>query len=323
MKEQAMERPPLSKKMTVLRFRDYRLILGAALLMLGLSAALSCFMLDRGLRREYEEELSRAVLFDSSAPRGYSYIRLQYLTDSFAEHVEDADQYYFGFDLMFRPYIISIRGDLPENLMKLMEYSYADSEAEQPPAVDVRGYGEPIQSELLGYAREAYSLMWEEDQLPVTMEDLTQLVGTYYLDTVPRPYLRRHPEAVMFFMAPVLLLMTGAVFLLSYIKRLRAQLVRLAGKSGELLAADRELLTAAEYVKGSSIYLTEHFIISSSYQFEVIPYSRIRGLEMMGGYVVAVTDDESVHIVAGGRRSRHFSQRLKEELENLCGQHNV
>lgn len=175
MKEQAMERPPLSKKMTVLRFRDYRLILGAALLMLGLSAALSCFMLDRGLRGEYEEELSRAVLFDSNAPRGYSYIRLQYLTDSFAEHVEDADQYYFGFDLMFQPYIISIRGDLPE--------------------------------------------------------DLSQLVGTYYLDTVPRPYLRRHPEAVMFFMAPVLLLMTGTVFLLSYIKRLRVQSARLAGKT--------------------------------------------------------------------------------------------
>ena len=161
--------PALSRKMTMLRYMDVRLYAMVLCLILGLTAALSCFLLERAAAQNYEEELASPVLFDASEPERYSYVRLQYLTDSFVEHVKSRNRYYFGFDFMFRPYIISMKGELPENLKELMEYTYSDGLEEPPALVDVCGFGEPIQSELMGYARESYSLMWEETQIPMTM----------------------------------------------------------------------------------------------------------------------------------------------------------
>ena len=69
-----------------------------------------------------------------------------------------------------------------------MEYTYSDGLEEPPAPVDVCGFGEPIQSELMGYARESYSLMWEETQIPMTMEEMSDIVGNYYLDAVPRTF---------------------------------------------------------------------------------------------------------------------------------------
>ena len=111
--------PALSRKMTMLRYMDVRLYAMVLCLILGLTAALSGFLLERAAAQNYEEELASPVLFDASEPERYSYVRLQYLTDSFVEHVKSRNRYYFGFDFMFRPYIISMKGELPENLKEL------------------------------------------------------------------------------------------------------------------------------------------------------------------------------------------------------------
>lgn len=307
--------PSLSRRMTGLRYRDYRLVLGAALLILGLSALLAGLLLDSEVRQRYGEECKNPVLFDSGSPGEYSYVRLQYMTDRFAEHIKTEQDYYFGFDSMFRPYIISVKGGLGGELTALMEYTYGNGTEEPPPPVDVYGYAAPIGSELLGYARESYSLMWEETQLPVTMEELTQIVGKQYLDTVPRTYREQYPWTLLFYAVPGIILAAGGSFLFSYIRRLKAQAGRLAGREEELLAADRELASAGEYVKGSRIYLTEHFAISASCQFEVVPYSRISRVVCGGGLVIAVTEDERAHIVAGAGRCRGFANMLAAELE--------
>lgn len=314
LERQRKKLPPLSDRMTFLRLRDIRLGAGAALLLLGLSAALSFFMLDGLARQMYEEEQENAAVFDSSEPAGYSYIKLQYLTGSFAEHVKNEDNYYFGFDYRFTPYLISIRGGLTEELQQLIDYTYGDGSGDAPEAVNVYGYGVPIESELLGYARDSYSAMWEETRLPVTMEELSGIVGSYYLDTVPRTYLQQHPLALLFYVIPAAMLAAGALFTASYGKRIRAQKRRLSGFYEDLDAADREFASAAEYVKGSRIYLTPHFIISASYQFEIIPYRRIRRLEHSGGLLIAVTEDGYAHIVAGGR-CRRYALELKREIE--------
>ena len=185
------EMPALSRKMTMLRYTDIRLYGAVLCLVLGLAAALSGLLLERVAAQNYEEELASPVLFDISEPERYSYVRLQYLTDSFVEHVKSKNQYYFGFDFMFRPYIISMKGELPENLKDLMEYTYSDGLEKPPAPVDVCGFGEPIQSELMGYARESYSLMWEETQIPMTMEEmyLTDhfvIYASYPFEAMPR-----------------------------------------------------------------------------------------------------------------------------------------
>ena len=307
--------PSLSRKMNHLRYRDIRLLAGAVLLILGLSSALACLLLDGDLRERYREELNQPVPFQSDQPAGYSYVKLQYLTDSFAEHVKKADDYYFGFDFMFRPYIISVRGELPKELMALMEYTYGDAGAKQPPAVAVYGYGEPVVPELLGYARESYSRLWSESQIPITMEDLSEIVGGYYLDTVPRTYLEQYPRAILFYVLPFLMAAAGGIYMILYFRRLGAQRRRLSGRGGELLAADRELACTEDYAKGAGIYLTEHFVITAAYAFDVIPYTRISRVENTGGLVIIVTEDDHAHIAAGGRRTGQYLEKLNQDLK--------
>ena len=45
------------------------------------------------------------------------------------------------------------------------------------------------------------------------------------------------------------------------------------------MAADLELQCTDEAVKGSRVYLTEHFIVTSFYRFDVIPYTCIDRME--------------------------------------------
>lgn len=291
----------MSKKMGWLAYGNRKLVAGILLLIFGLSCALAGLMLDQDARRGYREERNLAVPFDPSGPGGYSYVRLQYLTDSFAEHVKSEENYFFGFDFMFRPYIISMKGHVPDNLTALIDYTYGDGLSEPPPAVDVYGYGRPIVSEMLGYAREYYSQLWEETQLPITMEDLTQIVGNHYLDTVPRTYLEQYPWSVLFYVVPALILILGGIRLFRYFRGMKAQSAGLSGRPDGLRAADLELQCTDEAVKGSRVYLTEHFIVTSFYRFDVIPYTCIDRLETSGGFVIAVTKDGYAHIVSGGR----------------------
>lgn len=314
--------PALSRKMTMLRFMDIRLYATVLCLILGLAGALSGFLLERAAEQNYEEELASPVLFDTAQPERYSYVRLQYLTDSFVEHVKSGKQYYFGFDFMFRPYIISMDGELPENLKELMEYTYSDGLEEPPAPVDVCGFGEPIQPELMGYARESYSLMWEETQIPMTMEEMSEIVGNFYLDAAPRTFLEQYPLGLLFYVVPAALLAGAAVCGILYGRRLKAQNRRLAGRMGELVQADRELASAGEYVKGMKVYLTEHFIISASYQFEAVPYARLRQAEYSSGMVIGVTEDGYAHILAAGRGGRSRGAMLADEIHRRmerCG----
>ena len=298
--------PALSRKMTMLRYMDVRLYAMVLCLILGLTAALSGFLLERAAAQNYEEELASPVLFDASEPERYSYVRLQYLTDSFVEHVKSRNRYYFGFDFMFRPYIISMKGELPENLKELMEYTYSDGLEEPPAPVDVCGFGEPIQSELMGYARESYSLM-------------SDIVGNYYLDAVPRTFLEQYPLGLLFYVVPAVLLAGAAVCGILYGRRLKAQNRRLAGRLGELAQADRELAAAGEYVKGMKVYLTEHFVISASYQFEAVPYARLKQAEYSSGMVIGITEDGFAHILAAGRKCRPLGAMLAGEINRRMG----
>ena len=60
--------PSLSRKMTMLRYLDIRLYALVLCLILGLSAALSGFFLERVAVQNYEEELAAPVLFLRQCP---------------------------------------------------------------------------------------------------------------------------------------------------------------------------------------------------------------------------------------------------------------
>ena len=171
----------------------------------------------------------------------------------------------------------------------------------------------------MGYARESYSLMWEETQIPMTMEEMSDIVGNYYLDAVPRTFLEQYPLGLLFYVVPAVLLAGAAVCGILYGRRLKAQNRRLAGRLGELAQADRELAAAGEYVKGMKVYLTEHFVISASYQFEAVPYARLKQAEYSSGMVIGITEDGFAHILAAGRKCRPLGAMLAGEINRRMG----
>ena len=84
------------------------------------------------------------------------------------------------------------------------------------------------------------------------------------------------------------------------------------------MAADLELQCTDEAVKGSRVYLTEHFIVTSFYRFDVIPYTCIDRMETSGGFVIAVTKDGYAHIVSGGMLQK--KQALEQAGTDIHGQ---
>ena len=87
-----------------------------------------------------------------------------------------------------------------------------------------------------------------------------------------------------------------------YFRRLGAQRRRLSGRGGELLAADRELACTEEYAKGAGIYLTEHFVITAAYAFDVIPYTRISSCLLYTSCIQALT---IFSVLTARQRVRH------------------
>lgn len=315
MKKQRTGQPVISGKMAALRYGNIRLVLGLLLLLFGLSGSLACFFLYVAAKNDYEESQNYGVVFDSSRPQGYSKISLQYLTGSFAEHIKTGDQFYFGFDYMFKPYVISVKGGLSPELLALMDYTSGSGEEAHPGAVTVYGYGKPLIPELLGYARESYSLMWEESQIPITMEELSGIVGDYYLDITPQSFEKRYPWSAALYIAPEALLLAGAVLLARFLRDDGHQWKQLAERAKEVEAADRELAHTEEYAAGLKLYLTEHFIISGAYRLEVVPYEAVISVERSGNYVIAVTEDQCAHILAGGKKCGALGTAMIEEIQ--------
>ena len=70
------------------------------------------------------------------------------------------------------------------------------------------------------------------------------------------------------------------------------------------------------------MYLTDHFVISASYPFEAVPYTRLRQAEYSSGMVIGVTEDGFAHILAAGPRSRPYGAMLAGEINRrmeMCG----
>ena len=62
--------------------------------------------------------------------------------------------------------------------------------------------------------------------------------------------------------------------------------------------------------------------MSASYQFEAVPYTRLRQAEYSSGMVIGVTEDGFAHILAAGPRSRPYGAMLAGEINRrmeMCG----
>ncbi len=305
----------LSEKMTKMIYFRRSLLAGALCLLLGVSSLISGFFLYALLQQEYEEQLGHPNYFDSSAATGYSTVSLQFMTDSFAEHVQEGYLLYFGFDTSLKPVIFSVEGDLPEDLQALLDYTY-DLEAEDPGLISIQGFSRPLNSEIMGFARESYSKMWDEkEQLPISAQELSSMVGEYFLDTRPSTFQKENGWAMGIFFFPLLFLASGMILLLRYRKELIRCQGRMASFTPWILQADQELSSAAPVKKGLPLYLTEHYLITAVYYFNIIPYAKISYLSENLDILMAEMEDGGNHIVIERFKCRRQYASLKEELE--------
>lgn len=305
----------LSEKMTKMIYLRRSLIIGAACLLFGLSFLFGGFFLYDLLQQEYEEQLNHPNYFDSSSPTGYSTVSLQFMTDSFAEHIQEGYLLYFGFDPTLNPVIFCVEGELPEELQALLDYTY-DLEAEDPGIVSIQGFSRPLNSEIMGFARESYSKMWDEkEQLPISAQELSSMVGEYFLDTRPSTFQKENGWAIGIFFFPLVFLAAGMILLLRYRKELIRCRARMASLTPWIIQADQELSGALPVKKGLPLYLTQHYIITSVYYFNIIPYARIRYLSENLDILMAEMEDESSHILIERFKCRRQYAGLKEELE--------
>ena len=189
---------------------------------------------------------------------------------------------------MFRPYIISMKGELPENLKELMEYTYSDGLEEPPALVDVCGFWRAYPIRAYGVCERILQPDVGGDSDSHDDGGDVRYSGKLLSGCSAQDILEQYPLGLLFYVVPAVLLAGAAVCGILYGRRLKAQNRRLAGRLGELAQADRELAAAGEYVKGMKVYLTEHFVISASYQFEAVPYARLKQAEYSSGMVIGM-----------------------------------
>lgn len=172
----------VSDKMARLIYAERQLFFGIGLLVLGISGLIGSFFLYRLMESNFHYQLEHPGYFDSYSPAGYSTVNVQYMTEYFAEHIQEKYLLYFGFDSTSKPFILCGEEELPEGLKAILDYTYGDGEDPMPDPVSVSGFCRPLDSEIMGFARDSYSTMWSEsEQIPISSDELSTMVGNYYL----------------------------------------------------------------------------------------------------------------------------------------------
>lgn len=130
-------------------------------------------------------ETSAVRLADADKVDTYAYIRVQYMTASFARYEASQNlQFYIGFDEDLNPAILCVKDqDLP-HYQPYIDWMYSSSYENGPEAVNVAGYAQKIDGELKNMALEAMEAVFGERV--VDEADFSQVFGAYYLNVGPK-----------------------------------------------------------------------------------------------------------------------------------------
>lgn len=130
-------------------------------------------------------ETSAVRLADADKVDTYAYIRVQYMTASFARYEASQNlQFYIGFDEEYNPAILCVKDqDLP-HYQPYIDWMYSSSYENEPEAVNVAGYAQKIDGELKNMALEAMEAVFGERV--VDEADFSQVFGAYYLNVGPK-----------------------------------------------------------------------------------------------------------------------------------------
>lgn len=311
------EVPEGVKRMERLRFHIGHLLAGIALVSVGIAIVISAVLLFR-----YEEMHSRVTVpaaFNPFEESGGCSVQIQFLAGPFASSQDEKQNFYWGYGPMMEPYVILFTGGLSEGCQKLLDYTYSQESDAVPEPVTIKGRAVTIDNtDIYDYALEFYHNMWQSEELD--RNSFKETLGTCYLDATERHGLKKLPwyGIILVFVCPMVFLIAGLVELKRYRMQLKREEARLSSLSeGEKLRALRQLETASELEPGSKIYLTQDYLITGNYQFDMIPYETIGALEETGNYLIAVTVDGIAHIILSSRRKRLNQDPLAVRIKGI------
>lgn len=280
-----------------LRFRIGRLLAGIACIAAG-AALIIAFSLLTWYDRIYTANTAPEP-FDAFKKSKDCSVEIQLLAGPFASTQNDELNFYWGYGDMMEPVILLFRGELPESCLALLEYTQSFDAANIPEPVTLRGHSAAIEIPYLyDYALEFYQAMWGLDSMD--LYEFKETVATCYLDTAELTWVKKIPwyAAFLVYVLPVVLLVTGIITCWRFMIQKKWEYRKLSFLSeDDLQAAVQQLAGASEFKSHSRIYLTEDYVITGNYQFDIIPYKRIAYFKETGGFLLAVTTDDKTHII--------------------------
>lgn len=130
-------------------------------------------------------ETGAVRLADAEEADTYAYIRVQYMTASFARYEASQNlQFYIGFDEDLNPAILCVKDQELSHYQPYIDWMYSSGYENGPEAVNVAGYAQKIDGELKNMALEAMETVFGERV--VDEDSFSQVFGAYYLNVGPK-----------------------------------------------------------------------------------------------------------------------------------------
>lgn len=272
-------------------------------------------------KSKFEDAKVNTELFDPyNEKMEFGQITPLYMSDEFAANYDDTIYYRFLVDEQYYSYIVAVYADQMDRYEDIIEYTYSD--VEEPESITFTGKSIEIESDLLGFAADAYNVFMGTNT--ATEDNLSDYVGFYYIDTTEQPHIN-YWATIEFLVIAIIIGMCyfNSIF---YIKKaLKRRKETLATYSENLLEeVDKEINKEdTVYIKSQRLFITKNYIVSSYCGFDIIPLSNINHVygaykgnnRIVGNSLVTIveTQDGAQHEIICMKNARKFD-KLKDLL---------
>jgi hypothetical protein len=280
-------------------------------------------------KRIINQSINTLKVFDTNEDT-MEYRRLTpiYLSEAFAANFDDTILSSFAIDENLNSYIISYKADDIDKYQDLIDYTYDEAINTTPAQVTFEGIPQPIDDMMKELAIDGYKVFWGTDTFDEF--DITSVLGSYYLD-VTQPRTIDYGFIGLMFIG-VIALVGMYFYILKRAKEINKQTVMTKDryKWNILQDIDKELIDPlAQAFKNKKLYLSNNYIVSGAFGFDVIPYDEIKqiyGIDLgrNRNRIVVVTNDgikhDIVELILDAKGNALYNQiidKIKELLPEV------
>ena len=232
----------------------------------------------------------------------YAKVEVALLDRYFASEKTDSveKKYYLAYDKHNRPYVVVLDEENYNLLKEIQDYSLSDEEKDAPTPVIIYGDSQSIPDEAYQYLHEFINTGEDED---VSMEDMKNAVGKYYLNTYYNPH-----EDIMFVMVFwSIFIFFGLVLVISYFIRI-AKLKKTLVKDREIIdkiSQDLEM-NSGTHNKRCKIFMNNNYIVSYHNEIKIIDIKNIIWLYPFEIRQNGIVTNKTIYVITNEGKSNIF-----------------